>query len=186
MARDNQDDGKSLLELGSAGRDPVDKLDEHNSDESFTAEHKKAIALDQVRRAVRRYGEDGIAVSDLEEVTDLSRKTVQRHLDTLCNLREVYRQKKGKQMYLYYPNGKPLHGVGTERIECDDGDTILEVQLAQGKNDDLFFHVTEKRFSLLEGETTEGAIVFPLDSVDELFESLNELSEKITDSDDHQ
>lgn len=186
MVDDTSDESKSLLELGSAGRDPVDELDDHNSDESFTAEHKKAIALDQVRRAVRRYGEDGVAVSDLTDLTDLSRKTVQRHLDTLCNLREVYRQKKGKQMYLYYPNGKPLHGVGTERIECDDGDTILEVQLAQGKDDDLFFHVTEKRFSLLEGETTEGAVVIPKDNMDELFESMNALSDKVTESDEYE
>lgn len=169
----------SLLELGSRGRDPVEDFNDIEPGDSFSAEHKKAIALDQVRRAVRRHGEDGIAVSDLVEITGLARKTVDRHLDTLRKLREVYREKKGKQMYLYYPNGKPLHGVGRERIECSDGDTILELQLAQGKGEELFYRVSEKRFSLLEGETHEGAIIFPREDIDELIEKLEALRSEV-------
>lgn len=185
MTDEDTPDGPSLLDLGSDATDPVEEFQNDSEDkDSFSAEHRKAVALDQVRRAVRRFGEDGISVSEVAQVTDLTKKTVRRHLDTLCNLREVYRQKKGKQMYLYYPNGKPLHGIGTERIESDDGETILEIQLAQGKNEDLFFHVTEKRFSLLEGETTEGAIIFPLDEVDEFFQKLEKLSSEVEDLDE--
>lgn len=181
MVEEQTNKPNSLLELGSRGRDPVEGLDDVEPGGSFSAEHKKAIALDQVRRAVRRHGEDGIAVSDLVEVTGLSRKTVDRHLDTLRNLREVYREKKGKQMYLYYPNGKPLHGVGSERVECSDGDTLLEVQLAQGRDDQLFFHVAEKRFSLLEGESHEGAIMFPTSDVDELIKKLESLRAEVNE-----
>lgn len=179
MVEDQGQKPNSLLELGSRGRDPVEGLENIEREETFTAEHKKAIALDQVRRAVRRHGEDGIAVSDLVEITGLSRKTVDRHLDTLRNLREVYREKKGKQMYLYYPNGRPLHGVGSERVECSDGDTVLELQLAQGRGEELFFHVSEKRFSLLEGESHEGAIMFPTSDVDELIKKLETLKEEV-------
>lgn len=179
MVDEQADESSSLLELGSRGRDPVEGLEDVETENSFSAEHKKAIALDQVRRAVRKHGENGVAVSDLVEITGLSRKTVDRHLDTLRKLREVYREKKGKQMYLYYPNGKPLHGVGSERIECTDGDTILELQLAQGREDELFFHVAEKRFSLLEGESHEGAIIFPTADVDELINKLESLREEV-------
>lgn len=185
MVDEDSSGNDSLLELGASRTDPLDGLNERDQDiEKLSAEGKKALALEKVRRAVRRYGEDGISVTEIMEVTGLTRKTVQGHLDRLRNLREIYRQKKGKQIYLYYPNGKPLHGVGREHIECSDGETGIEIQLAQGKNDGLYFHVTEKRFSLLEGETNEGAIIFPLEDLDAVFQGLQSLAEEIQSEDD--
>lgn len=179
MDEEDTHSNKSLLELGASRGDPLDDLNERDLEmESLSTEGKKSLALEQVRRAVRQHGEDGISVTEIAELTDLSRKTVQNHLDRLRNLREVYRQKKGKQMYLYYPNGKPLHGVGSEYVECSDGETGIEMQVAQGKDDDLYLHITEKRFSLLEGETNEGAIIFPLDDLDAVFQKLSSLAEE--------
>ncbi|MDZ5810055.1 winged helix-turn-helix domain-containing protein [Halorubrum sp. AD140] len=180
MTDDDSSQNDSLLDLGANRGDPLSDINEHDQDlASMSAEGKKALALEKVRRAVRKHGEDGISVTEIMEVTGLTRKTVSSHLDRLRNLREIYRQKKGKQMFLYYPNGKPLHGVGREYIECSDGETGIEIQLAKGKNDDLYFHVTEKRFSLLEGETSEGAIIFPMEDLDKVFKGLNSLSEEV-------
>lgn len=177
---DEEADNPSLLKLGS-DVESFDVSGERSKEnpEAFVDRYKKSVALDQVRGAVRKYGEDGISVSVIADMLDMSNETVRRHLETLCNLREVYKQKKNQQMYLYYPNGKPLHGIGTKRIESDGGDTILELQLAQGRHDELYFHITEKRFSLLEGERTEGAVMFPLEKLDELFTDLNELAEEV-------
>lgn len=185
MADEDSSENTSLLELGSGRGDPLDELNERDLDmESLSTEGKKNLALEQVRRSVRQHGEDGISVTEIAELTDLTRKTVQNHLDRLRNLREVYRQKKGKQMYLYYPNGKPLHGVGSEYVECSDGETGIEMQVAQGKDDELYLHITEKRFSLLEGETNEGAIIFPIDDLDAIFQKLNSLTEEVQDIND--
>jgi len=177
-----QDDTQnpSLLDLGSAIEDPVEEFEEKgDSIASFTGEENQSLAMDKVRRAVREYGEDGITVAEIEEVTDLSRKTIRRHLDTLRRLREVYRQKKNKQLHLYYPNGRPLHAYGTKRIE--DKDTILDIQLAEGKNEDYYFHITEKRYSLMEGETTEGAIIFPKSAFDEVVMKLQQFAEEVNE-----
>lgn len=179
--RDRHDNGVSeisALELGSDLQDPLDDLsDDTPSVEGFGDDESDTLAQDKVRRAVRQYGEDGITVSEIMEVTNLARNTVDKHLTRLRQLREVYRQKRDKQTYFYYPNGKPLHSFGKKRIE--DGDSILDIQLAQGKNDDLYFHLTEKRFSLMEGETTEGAVIFPMSSLDEVFQKMQEFAEEV-------
>jgi len=39
--------------------------------------------------------------------------------------------------------------------------------------------VQEKRFSLLEGERTEGAIMFPLEHLDEFFDQLDDLASEV-------
>jgi DNA-binding transcriptional ArsR family regulator len=177
----DQDDTESeisALELGSDLQDPLDDLsDETLSVEGFGDDESDTFAQDKVRRAVRQYGEDGITVSEIIEVTELARNTVDKHLTRLRQLREVYRQKRDKQTYFYYPNGKPLHSFGKKRIES--GDTVLDIQVAEGKNEDLYFHLTEKRFSLMEGETTEGAVIFPMSSSDEVFQKMQEFAEEV-------
>lgn len=175
---ENESEGTSLLDLGSDVEDPVDELDDEKNLKTFTDDSgEESLALDKVRRAVRKYGDNGITVSEIEEATGLTPKTIRRHLDTLRRLREVYRQKKNQQLHLYYPNGKPLHSFGKKRIES--GDRILDIQLAEGKNEEYCFHITEKRYSLLEGETTEGAVIFPKSALDELFTSLQEFAEEV-------
>lgn len=179
-ADDNQDNENtvSALELGSDLQDPLDEFaDDDLEIEGFDNSGSDTLSQDKVRRAVRNFGEDGITTSEIVEATGLSRTTVDKHLTRLRQLREVYRQKRDKQTYFYYPNGKPLHSYGRKRIE--DGDTILDIQLAKGKNEDLYFHLTEKRFSLMEGETTEGAVIFPLSSLDEFFQKMEEFANEV-------
>lgn len=174
----SKDDGISALELGSNLEDPLSDFDsDAPGEDGYTDDDSDTIALDKVRLAVRQYGKDGITVSEIVEATNLSRKTVDKHLDTLRRLREVYRKKRNKQMYLYYPNGKPLHAYGRKRVE--DGENILDIQLAQGRNDELFIHMTEKRYSLMEGETTEGAVIFPLSTLDDVFQKLQEFANEV-------
>lgn len=140
-------------------------------------DNRKFLIRNELRKLVRQRPDQGITVRELSEVTGLSDTTVRNHLEKLCDLREVYKSKRNDQLYIYYPNGKPLHGIGTERIE--NGDSIIEMQLAKGRNDELQVHVLEKKFSLLDGETTEGAIMFPLKSIDEFFDKMNTLANEV-------
>lgn len=177
MEEDHQ--SESLLDKGAGTTDPLDELRRDNaSEESLSIDAKKKLAREKVRQVVREKGREGCSVKEIVEKTGLARSTVDTHLERLRSLREIYRQKKGGNFYLYYPNGKPLHGVGSEFIECSDGETGIKIQLAQGKEDRLFFHVAEKRHSLLEGETTEGAIVLPLEDFEEVFEKMNKLADE--------
>lgn len=177
---DEEPDGVSLLDLGTDVGQSVDDEKENPRDpDKFTERYEKSVMLDQVRGVVRQYGQDGISASVVGDMVEVSTETARKHLENLRRLREVYKQKNNKQVHLYYPNGRPLHGLGTRRIESSDGDLILEVQLAQGKDEKLFFHIKEKRFSLLEGERTEGAVMFPLEHVDKLFSHLNDLASEV-------
>lgn len=140
-------------------------------------ENRKFLIRNKIRKLVRAHEAEGVTVRELSELTGISDATVRNHLEKLCDLREVYKHKRNDQLYIYYPNGKPLHGIEGKRIES--GDTILDVQLAKGRDDSMQIHILEKRFTLLDGESTEGAIMFPLDAVDEVFEKLDELAKEV-------
>ncbi|OKY78300.1 MAG: putative transcriptional regulator, containd two HTH domain [Candidatus Methanohalarchaeum thermophilum] len=185
------DEIPSLLDLGSDMDDPAEELDEckyelENEDidlNSLSNENRRLVIRNRIRRAIRKYGEDGgLTASEVQELTNISYNTVKKHLEELCNLREIYKKKRDKRTTLYYPNGKPLHSFEKKRIEAESGDSILEVQLAKGRNQKLFFHILEKRYSILEGEKTEGAIMFPLEKLDEFYSKLNNLAQEVEEN----
>lgn len=98
------------------------------------------------------------------------------HLRVLEGLREVYSQKKNGKLTLYYPNGKPLHNLGKKRIES--ANSILEISIAQGQKKKLFFYILEKKYTIIDGEVSEGAVLLPLESLDEFVEALRTFREE--------
>lgn len=177
----NPDDEEtfSALERGSEISDPLNDLPSEDFEEiRYIEEGSEPTALAEIRKAVRRLGEgDGITKAELEQATGYSRNTIDKHLETLHRWREVYRMKRDKKTDFYYPNGRPLHQYGKKRVES--GDSIIDIKLAEGRNGQYNFHLTEKRYSLMEGETTEGAIIIPMDSIDELFSALQGMAEEV-------
>lgn len=171
--------GLSLLDLGSSlspdlgaklgRRSPTSDLN------TLSSRSRNLLARDLVRQAVRERPDDGTTVSEVCARTGLAEKTVRSHLETLTKLREVYRHKRSANTVIYFPNGKPMHGIKKERLECSNGDTLLELHVAQGRRDELFLHVVEKRFSLIEGEVTEGGVIIPLANVPELLKRLEKM-----------
>lgn len=172
------DDSDSYFQNGDTEKEAATKMLQHLNPES-----KEFLIREKIRRAVRRFGEDGLTASEVAELTGIGQKSVYTHLKVLTSLREVYAQKKTKNLKLYFPNGKPLHTVGTMRLDWDDTDwksnPIFEINLMQGVKDRLFFHILEKKYSILEGETPEGAIMVPLDHLDDFIDSLVKLREKV-------
>jgi len=133
-------------------------------------ETKEILIRDKVRRSVRKMGEDGLSVAEIIKLTGFDRKTVVGHLKVLEGLREVYSQKKNGKLTLYYPNGKPLHYLGKKRLEYNN--SILEISIAQGQKKRLFFYILEKKYTIIDGEVSEGAILLPLESLDEFVNAL--------------
>lgn len=149
----------------------------NDSLKNISLDDRSILIQEAIRRAVRKYGEDGLTADEITKITGFSRATVEKHLKTLCGLREIYSVKKGKRLILYYPNGKPLWGIGTKKFEW--GNTILEVTVAKGPKDKLFFHILEKRYSILEGERAEGGILLPIEGLNDFIEGLRELANKL-------
>lgn len=144
----------------------------------LSPEVREILTRDKVRRAIRKLGEDGLSIDELITITELDRKTIIKHLEALENLREIYSQKKNKTLALYYPNGKPLHQLGKRRFEWNN--QILDIQLAQGKNG-IFFYILEKKYTILEGETSEGAIMLPVDHLEEFVDALREFRDSYSE-----
>ncbi|HEX9908472.1 MAG TPA: hypothetical protein VGB78_08440 [Thermoplasmata archaeon] len=130
---------------------------------------------ENVRKALRRADSNGATPSEIASLTGLTVQTARKCLDELCATREAYKLKRNRNITIYYNNGKPRHDFGVERIE--DGNTTLEVSLAEGPSESLLLHVTEKRFTLLEGEQVEGGIIVPLNQIPPLIESMRRFHE---------
>jgi len=137
---------------------------------------KESLGMERVRRALFEHGRNGLTPPEVAGLVRLSEPTVRKHLERLCSIREAYVVMRQANLRLYYPNGEPLHGMGRARIE--EGPYIIETVLARGPEERLFIHITEKRFSVLEGERTEGGVLVPLDSVNELIEEMRKLKER--------
>lgn len=172
----------SKISKAISNKDFSEKPFSHKSPEDMNAlspEMRTAFAEESVRRAVKKYGEqhEGLTRDEIAKLTGLTSRTVQKHLDSLSKLREIYSITKGKRMTLYFPNGKPLWSVKTERFEWPP--TIFEVKLAKGPNDKLFFHILEKRYSILEGEKPEGGILLPLEAIDDFIKGLKKIAEEV-------
>lgn len=142
----------------------------------LSPEVREILTRDKIRRAIRKLGEDGLSVEEIIEITGNDKKTVLKHLAVLEGLREVYSQKKNKVFTLYYPNGKPLHQLG--KIRFDWNNPIFEIYIAQGQKDKIFFYILEKKYTILEGEVSEGAIMLPIDRLDEFTNALRQLRDK--------
>ncbi|OPY52577.1 MAG: hypothetical protein A4E49_01811 [Methanosaeta sp. PtaU1.Bin112] len=147
-----------------------------NQMKQLDPETREVLVRDKVRRSVRKMGEDGLSIAEIIKLTGFDRKTVVGHLRVLEGLREVYSQKKNGKLTLYYPNGKPLHNLGKKRIEYDN--SILEISIAQGQKKKLFFYILEKKYTIIDGEVSEGAILLPLESLDEFVEALRTFREE--------
>lgn len=147
-----------------------------NEIKNISPEVKSALVEEAVRRAVRKYGEDGLTIDEIVKITGYARSTIQNHLNNLCALREIYSIKRGKRLTLYYPNGKPLWGIGTSKFEI--GPSIFEITLARGPGNRLYYHILEKKYTILEGEKAEGGILLPVEGLNNFIEELKKLEKK--------
>jgi DNA-binding transcriptional ArsR family regulator len=159
---------------------PKEKLDFALVDDKrkfLSPDARDLISRDEIRRAIKKFGENGITISEISELTGLDRRTIKKHIEKLNGLREIYSQKRGKQLTVYYPNGKPLHQIGSKRIA--GANPILDITIAQGPRNALYFYIVEKRYSILEGEVSEGAVMFSLDKLEEVIDALKELKQNL-------
>ena len=137
---------------------------------------REALTLERVRHALFLNGREGLTASEVAGFATISEPTARRHLDRLCAIREAYSVLRKTNARYYYPNGEPLHGLGKYRVER--GPHIVETVLARGPEDRLFLHVTEKRFSILEGEKVEGGIMIPFELIDRVSDQMKKLQTK--------
>lgn len=137
---------------------------------------KDEYVQERIRQVLFTHGWDGLTASEVGQLANVSEPTARKYLEKLCSIRDAYSLKRKANLTLYYPNGKPLHGYGEYRFESLPH--IIELMLAEGPDEKLFFHILEKRYSILEGEKTEGGVLIPVEVVDKLIDSLKKLKEK--------
>ena len=138
---------------------------------------REALTLEVIRNTLSKYGRfNGVTAADCSKLSGISEPTTRKNLEKLCLIREAYSSKIG-QTIVYFPNGEPLHALGKFRME-DSLPHIIEVVLSRGPKEKVFIHLTEKRYSILEGEKTEGGVAIPLIYVDKLIDALTELKRK--------
>ena len=140
---------------------------------------KEDFLREKVRQILFKHGWEGLTVTEIAHLAEVTEPTARRYLEKLTSIREAYSVKRKANLTLYYPNGKPLHALGKYKIEQPP--YILESILAEGPGKRILVHITEKRYSILEGETTEGGILLPLELVSKLIDNLKNLMKKGSD-----
>ena len=157
----------------ASSQDEIDLDLDADQRKRLSPEANELLSREKVRRAVREFGADGLTVEEIAKLTGLTSPTITKHLSKLVGLREVYAQKKNNKLTLFYANGKPLHHLGVRRLDFDN--PIIEVCLAEGPKNRAFYYILEKRYTILDGETPEGAVMIPEDRLDEFIAALQEL-----------
>jgi len=137
---------------------------------------KEDFLREKIRQILFIHGWEGLTATEVAHLANLTEPTARRHLDRLSSIREAYSIKRKANLTLYYPNGKPLHGFGKYKIEHPP--FILESVLAEGPGKKILVHITEKRYSILDGETTEGGVLVPLELIPKLIDNLKSLMER--------
>ena len=147
----------------------------------LSPEVRDSLIRNKIRKTIRKLGEDGLSIVEIANYTGFDNNIISKHLKALEGLREVYSHKKGKRLTLYYPNGRPLHQLGKKRF--DWGNPIIEIYLAKGPKEVTYFYILEKKYTIVEGEVSEGAVMVPINHLDEFIQALTELSDKIKEVD---
>lgn len=137
---------------------------------------KEDFLREKIRQILFKHGWEGLTVTEVAHLAEVTEPTTRRYLEKLTSIREAYSVKRKANLTLYYPNGTPLHALGKYKIEQPP--YILESVLAKGPGEKILIHIIEKRYSILEGETTEGGILLPLELVPKLIDNLKKLMEK--------
>ena len=136
---------------------------------------RELITRNTIRGIVKNYGLNGITISEIAKLSGLERRSIQKHLDKLNGLREIYSQKRSGNLVYYFPNGKPLHQIGSIRVGNEN--PYLDITIAQGQRDLLYFYIVEKSYTILDGEVSEGAVMLPIEKLDYFIEALKELKQ---------
>lgn len=142
----------------------------------WTRSAKEEYLQEKVRRVLYQYGRNGLTSSEIANLAGISEPTARKYLEKLRSIRDSYYLKRRANLILYYPNGKPLHGFGHYRFI--DGVNVIEAVLAEGPNENMYIHITEKRDTILEGEITEGGVMIPVSLIPKLKDSFDKLIEK--------
>lgn len=112
--------------------------------------------------------EEGLTISDLEELTGFTRETLGKHLGVLVASREIY--KAGTMSARYHKNGRILHYHHMDNKEFGKRQYMF-YYLNNLEGD--FIYIQEKKVSRFRTVETKGGIMV---SVDELPRFMTELS----------
>ncbi|OPY33713.1 MAG: hypothetical protein A4E32_00640 [Methanomassiliicoccales archaeon PtaU1.Bin124] len=123
-----------------------------------------------------RQNPDGVTAKMVADATGVTERRSRDILKELVMRREIYdREVPGIKSKLYYPNGKLVHkylqtskefGHQTFRLSLHEGKRVPRLQ------------IQERKFSLLNGETVEGAIFVDSDHAREMAEFIIETMNK--------
>lgn len=124
---------------------------------------------------IRQYPEGATSkmVADVLGVTERRTRDI---LKELVMKREIYdRDVPGLKGKLYYPNGKLVHKYlqGSKEL----GGQIFRLSYHEGKRTPRL-QIQERKYSLLDGESVEGAIFIDADQVRDLAEFMLEMATK--------
>lgn len=139
-------------------------------DEEEEGEELPNTTKRRIKKVVKRHP-DGVAAPEVAGLVDVAESTARRHLNELKREREVY-SRKVSDTTVWYPNGELIHPYLRFAIDLKGKTYRFSVQ--EGRSGPLV-QIQERSYSLLDGESVEGAIFVEYDELDGFAEALEEL-----------
>ncbi|ODS36160.1 hypothetical protein BEH94_08435 [Candidatus Altiarchaeales archaeon WOR_SM1_SCG] len=116
---------------------------------------------------------NGITISDIFNNTPFTRPTVIKHLEKMVSSRKAYKIRRGKQIFVYYPNGRPVHPE--YRIEKKSIENEINFRGTFLNNNYGKFVFLE---SLNQGNISGGSMLIRRSDIQSFFEFIKEVIEK--------
>ena len=149
----------------------------------ITNEEIKAIPSDMRDRYIEetlndliKEKKDGVTIAEICRITGLTRNTIQRYIDRLTALNEIYKTQHGKSI-VFHPNGRAMHPSMEKTIKTIDNEYKFTI-INSSYGDSIFIQeLKEGRF----GKERKGGIIIKkrdLETfVNKLIEVKNEIGE---------
>lgn len=132
---------------------------------------------------ILKHGENGLTLSELESISELSFGTIEKYLKTLASKRRVYRIQRGS-MIIYRPNGRVLHSYKHRDITSHDGKSKFSFEMLNLPPKNKVVYIMEKEIGEDGIEQLIGGITIPFEKLAELKDVIDELTKTPTKVED--
>jgi len=118
--------------------------------------------------------QDGITLAQLLESLPFSRKVIEKHLEKLVAVNEVYLKEYGRTL-VYFPNSRAIHPIAELEVKVN-GKSFRSVFIDNmlGK----FVYIQEYE-SGTYGKEVKGGLMIPIKSFNQFIEFLHEIEKRV-------
>ncbi len=137
----------------------------------LSPEERKKIIRNYLLRILKENSSTGVTISQLSKITKFDKRTILKHLEFLCAIREVYKVDLGSTS-LYFPNGEVIHKAREDDLQIGDRTySFLLIKNPFGE----FLYIQEKIRDEYNSVAVNGGLIVPVEYVYDFIEKIQKV-----------